>query len=97
MVATPGAVITVGEQIVGPKGTALSSFVAKWQRLLNPPAYTVANLPKSAKAGALAYATNCRVFNGAGTREGAGNGTGGLVTWNGSKWVVAGTNVQAAA
>src|SRR6185436_2153308 len=59
--------------------------------------YTVANLPSTAKAGSNVFASNCRVFNGTGTREGAGSGTGGLVTWNGSAWTVAGTNVAAAA
>ena len=62
-----------------------------------PQVYTVAALPAKAKVGDLAYASDCRVFNGAGTREGAGAGTGGLVTYNGSHWTVSGTNAVAAA
>jgi hypothetical protein len=37
------------------------------------------------------------VFNGAGVQEGAGSGTGGFVTYNGSAWKIAGTNVTAVA
>ena len=62
-----------------------------------PQVYTVATLPAKAKVGDLAYASDCRVFNGAGTREGAGAGTGGLVTYSGSVWRIVGTNVSAAA
>jgi hypothetical protein len=58
--------------------------------------YTVANLP-SAATGDVAFATDCRVFNGAGTQEGAGVGTGGLVSYNGTNWKIAGTNVTAVA
>lgn len=59
--------------------------------------FTVAALPTGVAAGNTAFATNCRVFNGAGTQEGAGAGTGGLVTYNGSAWKIAGTNVTAVA
>ena len=62
-----------------------------------PQVYTVATLPTKAKVGDLAYASDCRVYNGTGTREGAGAGTGGLVTYSGSVWRVIGTNVTAAA
>lgn len=58
--------------------------------------YTVAGLP-SGVAGDLAFATNCRVFNGAGTQEGAGVGTGSLVSHNGTAWKIVGTNVTAVA
>lgn len=58
--------------------------------------YTVATLP-SGTTGAIVYATNLRVFNGAGTQEGAGVGTGGSVEYNGSAWKIAGTNITAVA
>lgn len=57
--------------------------------------YTVASLPTAGTAGRSAYATNLRVFNGAGTQEGAGTGTGGAVHDNGTNWKIAGTNVTA--
>jgi hypothetical protein len=59
--------------------------------------YTVAALPTPGTAGRLAYASNLRVFNGAGTQEGAGLGTGGQVVDNGTNWKIAGTNVTAVA
>jgi len=37
------------------------------------------------------------MFNGAGTQEGSGAGTGGLVTDNGTAWKISGTNVTAIA
>jgi hypothetical protein len=58
--------------------------------------YVVASLP-AGSAGDMAFASNCRVFNGAGTQEGAGAGTGGLVTHNGTAWKIPGTNVTAVA
>ena len=58
--------------------------------------YTVATLP-AGSTGDTVFATNCRVFNGAGTQEGAGLGTGGLVTYNGAAWKIEGTNVTAVA
>lgn len=47
--------------------------------------------------GATTYATNGRAFNGAGTQEGAGAGTGVGVQYNGTAWKVVGTNVTLAA
>ena len=58
--------------------------------------YTVATLP-AGSTGDTVFATDCRVFNGAGTQEGAGLGTGGLVTYNGAAWKIEGTNVTAVA
>lgn len=58
--------------------------------------YTVAGLPAGV-AGDTAYATNCRVFNGAGAQEGAGAGTGGIASHNGTAWKIAGTNITAVA
>lgn len=58
--------------------------------------FTVATLP-AGTTGQIVYCSNCRVFNGAGTQEGAGAGTGGHVTYNGSAWKIAGTNVTAVA
>lgn len=58
--------------------------------------YTVAGLP-TGSAGMTVYCSNLRVFNGAGTQEGAGLGTGGTVTHNGTAWKISGTNVTAVA
>ena len=75
-------------------GTAWSSVgIISSYRL---PVYTVAALPTGV-AGSEAFASNCRMFNGAGVQEGAGAGTGGLVTHNGAVWKIAGTNVTAVA
>lgn len=60
---------------------------------INLRSYTVAGLPSSGvAAGTLAFASNGRMFDGAGSLEAAGAGTGGVVCWNGSDWKVAGTN-----
>lgn len=85
------------EPITDKDGRPSIAFRTKWQAVTRPQNFTVADLPDSARVGQWAYATDLRVFNGAGTRETAGNGTGGLVTWNGSNWVIVGTNVTAAA
>lgn len=88
------------EPIVDKDGRPLRAFTDRWQRRKNPPKYAVADLPTSSsrdQTGEWAYATDLRVFNGAGTREAAGHGTGGLVSFNGTNWVIAGTNVTAAA
>lgn len=61
-----------------------------------PKSYTVATLP-SGSAGMTVFCSNCRMFNGAGTQEGAGAGTGGNVSYNGSAWKIVGTNVTAIA
>jgi hypothetical protein len=55
-------------------------------------AFTVSTLPAPGSAGRIAYASNGRMFNGSGTLESAGAGTGGLVIDNGSAWKIAGTN-----
>lgn len=59
--------------------------------------FTVSTLPAAGVAGRMAFATNCRMFNGLGVQELAGAGTGGLVTDNGTAWKIAGTNVTAIA
>ena len=64
---------------------------------IRPGQYTVATLPAAGIVGRLAYATNARMFNGTGTLEASGQGSGGLVTDNGSAWKIAGTNVTASA
>lgn len=66
-------------------------------RLFNARSYTVGTLPTPGTGGRLAWASNCRVFNGAGVQEGSGAGTGGLVNDNGTDWKIAGTNVSAVA
>lgn len=95
--AKPGLTIQAGEQIADDKGRALFGFVAKWNRAIQPPKYTVAELPPTARVGDQTYATDLCVFDGAGTQETTTNGTGGLVTYNGTNWVIAGTNVVASA
>ena len=58
---------------------------------------TVAELG-AGRVGDYAYAVDCRVFDGAGTQEGAGVGTGGLVSCNLlGVWKIVGTNVTAIA
>lgn len=47
--------------------------------------------------GAMAYATNARALTLGGTLEGAGAGTGATVVYNGTKWMLAGTNIEAQA
>lgn len=83
--------------IVTDRGTPTLDFLAKWQAVTHPTQFTVASLPDSARVGEWAYATDLRVFDGAGTQETASNGTGGLVSWNGDDWVIVGTNIVAAA
>jgi hypothetical protein len=57
--------------------------------------FTVGTLPSAGTAGRTAFASNGRMFDGAGVKEGAGSGTGGLVVDNGTNWKVAGTNSTA--
>jgi len=66
-------------------------------RLFNARSYTVGTLPTPGTGGRMAWASDCRVFNGAGVQEGPGAGTGGLVVDNGTNWKIAGTNVTAIA
>lgn len=75
-----------------------ASGVATFASALRFASFTVAMLPTSvAAAGDTVFASDCRMFNGAGVQEGAGAGTGGLVTFNGTAWKIAGTNVTAVA
>lgn len=74
-----------------------SNTVIDANRLIFARSYTVGTLPTAGAAGRTAYASNARVFNGAGTQEGAGAGTGSLVNDNGTAWKLPGTNVTAAA
>jgi len=59
--------------------------------LMKLASFTVSTLP-SGSAGAIAFASDARVFNGAGTLEAAGSGSGGLLVHNGTAWKIAGTN-----
>jgi hypothetical protein len=62
------------------------------------PTCVVADLPTSGvTTGTLAYASDARVFDGAGVQEAAGAGTGGLACWSGTVWRLAGTNVAVTA
>lgn len=55
--------------------------------------YTVAGLPSaSVNRDVSVFCSNGRMYNGTGTLEGPGAGTGGLVTSNGTNWRIAGTN-----
>ncbi len=58
---------------------------------------TFTNLPTPGVAGRMLFVSNARMFNGTGTLEGAGAGTGGMVVDNGTAWKIAGTNVTASA
>lgn len=93
----PATDLSALSPIVNENGTPTLDFLAKWQAVTHPTQFTVSSLPDSARIGEWAYATDLRVFNGAGTQETSTNGTGGLVSWNGSNWVIVGTNVTAAA
>lgn len=63
---------------------------------IRPGSFTVAALPAGV-TGDMVHSSNVRVFNGAGVQEGAAAGTGGLVSYNGTAWKIAGTNVTAVA
>lgn len=63
---------------------------------VTPGSFTVGTLPAGV-TGKTVFCSNVRVFNGAGTQEGAAAGTGGLVTYNGTAWKVEGTNITAVA
>lgn len=63
---------------------------------ISPGSFTVAGLP-AGTVRMMAYCSNARMWNGAGVQEGAGVGTGGHVTYNGTAWKVAGTNTTAIA
>lgn len=81
-------------------GAALSSIYAPqaspaFTGTVKVPAYTVATLPVAGTAGRTVHCSNARMFNGAGTLESSGAGTGGLLIDNGSAWKIAGTNVTA--
>ena len=79
---------------------ALGSASFRWSSLFLG-TFTVAGLPAAA-AGACAFASNGRAMTGSTgaaniTVEGAGAGTGCLVTYNGSAWKIAGTNATVTA
>lgn len=97
MSSFPATDISAATPITDKDGRPTNAFVAIWQAVTRPQNFTVASLPDSARIGQRAYVTDLRVFDGAGTQETAGNGTGGLVNWNGSNWVIVGTNVTAVA
>lgn len=73
-------------------GTLTLSGTATFLSTIRLASYTVATLPTAGITGRVAYASNGRAYNGAGTLEGAGAGTGTLVVDSGSAWRVAGTN-----
>jgi hypothetical protein len=92
-------------QVLNENGTLNLDWVTFLTKLisqagvLNGPPCTVANLPARANNGEIRYATDLCVFNGTGTQEATGHGTGGLVTYCSSTghWRVAGRNVIASA
>lgn len=77
-------------------GTTIAAQVTLSAPALTPASYTVGTLPSGA-AGKTVFCSNVRVFNGTGTQEGAGVGTGGIVSYNGTAWKIEGTNVTAVA
>lgn len=93
----PNLLFSTLDKLVNADGTASMAFRTKWQQAVAPDPFTVASLPDNARIGTRIYATDLRVFNGAGTQETAGNGTGGSVEWNGTAWKIVGTNVTAVA
>jgi len=68
-------------------GTVLTSVSG----LFELSSYTVATLP-AGSAGAMAFVSNARMFNGSGALEGTGSGSGGLAIHDGVAWKIAGTN-----
>jgi hypothetical protein len=64
---------------------------------IRPGQYTVATLPAAGTAGRIAYVSNMRVLTAGGTLQGAGAGTGGVASDNGTNWQVAGTAITAQA
>lgn len=91
--------VTVGSTSIATDPGAdnlLVSGIAQAVSGVIPGSFTVAGLPAGA-TGKTVWCSNCRVFNGAGTQEAAAGGTGGLVSYNGSAWKIAGTNINAVA
>ena len=89
----------VGGGFVLRSGAALTPLLtldgagnATFAGTLRVPSFTVATLPAAGAAGRAAHCSNARMFNGAGTLEATGAGTGGLVEDNGSAWKLPGTN-----
>lgn len=78
-------------------GNGTPTTVIDNNRIFRNRVYTVGTLPAAGTAGRVTYCSDLRVFNGAGTQEGAAAGTGGLVVDNGSAWKIMGTNVTAVA
>lgn len=84
-----GVIVGTGATDPGVGNLAASGAIASGS-------FTVATLP-AGTIGQRVFASNCRMFNGAGVQEGAGVGTGGMVGYNGTAWKIAGTNVTAVA
>jgi hypothetical protein len=91
------SVLPASEPIVDGEGKPTLGFQLKFQRLNVADRTTVAGLPVKALKGTHLYVDDLCVFNGAGTQETTTNGTGGLVSFNGTNWVIVGTNVTASA
>ncbi|MGX7706323.1 hypothetical protein [Methylobacterium sp. Gmos1] len=73
----------------------LAAEVGYFNFIGNPPklpSFTVAALPAAGIAGRMAWASNGRAYNGAGTLQAAGAGTGVHVSDDGTAWRVVGTN-----
>ena len=85
-----------GGVLVGPGTSSPGAGVFSVTNQIQFGSFTVSTLPTGA-AGQTVFCSNCRVFNGAGTQEGAGVGTGGLVSYNGTAWKIVGTNITAVA
>jgi len=97
--ATPVQRVSIfsnGGVVVGSGTTSPGAGVLSVTNQIQFGSFTVSTLPTGA-AGQTVFCSNCRVFNGAGTQEGAGVGTGGLVSYNGTAWKIVGTNITAVA
>lgn len=83
---------TLGVGVAGPGERFHVGGNARVDGYIKVGSYTVATLPTAGTAGRVAYASNGRNYNGSGTLEAAGSGTGCFVIDSGSAWKVAGTN-----
>ena len=90
------SVFSDGGVVIGSSTSSPGAGILSVAKQVQFGSFTVATLP-SGSSGQTVFCSNCRMFNGAGVQEGAGSGTGGLVSHNGTAWKIAGTNVTAVA
>jgi len=90
------SIFSDGGVVIGSSTSSPGAGILSVAKQIQFGSFTVATLP-AGSAGQTVFCSNCRMFNGAGVQEGAGSGTGGLVSHNGTAWKIAGTNVTAVA